>query len=166
MVDILDGVDIAQHARPGGSGMLFRADRTQTPSCTILGRNQRNLRPLSGLSVFIYVGDLEELFLARAMYGTGGLFYFSTEQLLADSCRLRSTWPVSYNRVCTSNRRQCLGWQELSRAARIRRQVDWIDSDLWIFRLAVGRELISDVKELAEGQALAGQKVCHLSAKI
>ncbi len=141
MVDILDGVDLspnmlAQAARKGCYTVLHADSILHHLAAT---RETYDL--FLATDVFIYVGDLEELFhAARAIARPDALFCFSTELLLADGCRLRSTGRFAHNRDYIRETAAGAGWQEVSReAARLRRQgADWIDGDLWIFRLMKG----------------------------
>ena len=149
VVDILDGVDLSPNMLVQAARKMCYADLHADSILHYLGATRETYDLFLATDVFIYVGDLEELFnAARAIARPAALFCFSTEQLLTDGCRLRSTGRFAHNREYVRQTAANAGWQELSQeAARIRRQgVDWIDGDLWIFRLAVGRELISDVK--------------------
>ena len=139
VVDILDGVDLSPN-------MLVQA---ASKDCYTVLHADSILHHLTvtretydlflATDVFIYVGDLEALFhAARTIARPDALFCFSTELLLADGCRLRSTGRFAHNREYIRETAADAGWLEVTReASRVRRQgADWIDGDLWIFRLA------------------------------
>jgi predicted TPR repeat methyltransferase len=88
--------------------------------------------------VFIYVGDLLELFTAaRARSRSNARFCFSTERLEADGYQLLPTGRFAYSRRYIRHTAAATGWTVLAQeATRLRRQGEtWISGDLWILGL-------------------------------
>jgi len=137
-VTILDGVDLSRN-------MLSQAARkgcyTSLYPDSILHHLQATIDTYDfflATDVFIYVGDLQELFTAtHAVARPAALFCFSTENLNTGDYQLRQTGRFAYSRAYVHKIATSTGWSMLAlEKTRLRKERDsWIAGDLWIFQL-------------------------------
>lgn len=137
-VAILDGVDLSRnmlvHAARKGCYTALYPDSIGHHLAVCAERYDFFL----ATDVFIYVGELRELFAAaRAAACPQALFCFSTEHLDADGFRLQPTGRFAYSPAYIHQVAAATGWTVVAlEAARLRRERDgWIAGDLWVLRL-------------------------------
>ncbi|MGB3226245.1 MAG: hypothetical protein WBB23_25885, partial [Desulforhopalus sp.] len=88
--------------------------------------------------VFIYVGALNEIFIAlRAVARPEAIFCFSTESLDSPGFQLRSTGRFAYSRDYIRNTATAAGWTVLvEEKTKLRKEREqWIAGDLWILQI-------------------------------
>jgi predicted TPR repeat methyltransferase len=88
--------------------------------------------------VFIYVGDLQEVFAAVFDCARpAAMFCFSTENLDTGGYQLRQTGRFAYSHEYIQNLAASSGWNVLTRQrTKLRQERDcWIQGDLWILQL-------------------------------
>ena len=138
IITVLDGVDLSQN-------MLCQAAQkgcyTQLHADSIL----HHLAATSDVydfflatDVFIYVGDLLEMFAAlHALALPAALFCFSTEHLEAEGYRLQETGRFAYSHAYIHEIAAATGWAVLAlEKTRLRKERDlWIAGDLWVLQL-------------------------------
>ncbi len=138
-VTALDGVDLSprmlDHAKGKGCYAHLYADSIDH----YLHATSETYDLFLATDVFIYVGELLELFTAaQAVARPQALFCFSTEHLEAEGYQLLPTGRFAYSTNYIHAIAAGTGWTVLTRQpTRLRRERDaWINGDLWILRLA------------------------------
>lgn len=139
MVTAFDGVDLsrnmlAQAADKGCYANLFTDSIDHYLHVTV-----ETYDFFLATDVFIYVGELLELFTAaQAVARPQALFCFSTEHLDTDGYQLRPTGRFAYSLDYIRHIAAATGWTVLAQEpTRLRREGDvWINGDLWVFRLS------------------------------
>jgi predicted TPR repeat methyltransferase len=139
VVATLDGVDLSRNmlARAAQKGCYhsLHADSISHH----LQTTDQTYDLFLATDVFIYVGDLEQLFIAaRDLARPSALFCFSTENLDTGGYQLRTTGRFAYSRAYIQTIAAATGWTVLEvEATRLRKERDtWLAGDLWILRCA------------------------------
>jgi len=137
-ITVLDGVDLSRN-------MLAQAARKDCYARLYPDSISHHLAATAdtydfflATDVFIYVGDLLELFTAvQAIARPAALFCFSTENLGDGGYALRKTGRFAYSRAYVHSIAAATGWTVLAlEETRLRKERDsWIAGDLWILRL-------------------------------
>jgi len=138
VVTVLDGVDLStnmlrQADRKGCYGTLYPDSISHHLSSTA-----ETYDFFLATDVFIYVGDLQEMFTAvQAIARPAALFCFSTENLSSGSYQLRKTGRFAYSRAYVHKIAASTAWAVLAlEETRLRKERNaWITGDLWILRL-------------------------------
>jgi predicted TPR repeat methyltransferase len=138
VVTVLDGVDLSRN-------MLHQAAlkgcyATLHPDSIIhhLVATGETYDFFLATDVFIYVGDLVDIFTAaQAVARPEALFCFSTEHLEADDYQLLQTGRFAYSRDYITRLAESTGWTVLALEPTLLRKEreTWIHGDLWIFRI-------------------------------
>jgi predicted TPR repeat methyltransferase len=138
VVTLLDGVDLspnmlAQAAQKGCYSELH-------PDSILhhLNSTAETYDFFLATDVFIYIGDLREIFTAaRAIARPAALFCFSTEKLEVPGYRLRATGRFAYSPAYVHGVAESTGWTVLAQEETgLRKERDlWITGDLWILQL-------------------------------
>ena len=137
-VAVMDGVDLsrnmlAQAARKGCYTTLYPDSISHHLAATT-----ETYDFFLATDVFIYVGDLREIFTAaHAIARPAALFCFSTEHLDAEVYTLRKTGRFAYSSAYVRKIAASTGWAVLAlESTKLRRERDaWITGDLWILQL-------------------------------
>ncbi len=135
LVAVLDGVDLSRN-------MLAQAAQkgcytTLHPDSIIhhLDATDETYDFFLATDVFIYVGDLVDIFTAaQAVARPEALFCFSTEHLDADGYQLRQTGRFAYSRDYIRQIAKSTGWTVRAlKPTHLRKEREaWITGDLWI----------------------------------
>ena len=138
MVEVLDGVDLSANMliRAAEKGCYARLHEDSI--LHHLTSTQESYDFFLATDVFIYVGDLVELFsAAKETARPGALFCFSTEHLDGDDYQLLQTGRYAYSPAYIHRTAAAAGWKVLNQeSARLRRERDeWLQGDLWVLRL-------------------------------
>ncbi len=137
VVTTLDGVDLSRNmlAKAAQKG-CYSSLHADSISHYLLTTDQTYDLFLA-TDVFIYVGDLEQLFIAaHSIARPCALFCFSTENMDAGSYQLRTTGRFTYSRVYIHAIAAATGWTVLAvEATRLRKEREtMLAGDLWILR--------------------------------
>ena len=137
-VDLLDGVDLSVNmlalARDKGCYATLHTDSISHHLRTTADTYDLFI----ATDVFIYIGDLRELFAAAAAAARpGALFCCSTERREAAGFELRATGRFAYSRDYLQDTAAAAGWRVLTvEPTGLRREGDTrIEGDLWVLRL-------------------------------
>ena len=137
-VDLLDGVDLSVNmlalARDKGCYATLHTDSISHHLRTTADTYDLFI----ATDVFIYIGDLRELFVAAAAAARpGALFCCSTERREATGFELRATGRFAYSRDYLRDTAAAAGWTVLAmEPPGLRREGDTrIEGDLWVLRL-------------------------------
>lgn len=137
LVAVLDGVDLSVNmlamARDKGCYTTLHTDSI----IHHLRATTETYDLFIATDVFIYIGDLRELFAATAAAARpGALFCCSTERMEADGYELRSTGRYAYCQAYLRDMAAAAGWCVLAREPTgLRREGDVrIAGDLWVLR--------------------------------
>ena len=139
VVAMLDGVDLSgkmlqQAAKKGCYAALYQdsiSHHLQTTTHTY--------DLFLATDVFIYVGELREIFAAvRAIARPDALFCFSTEHLASTGYRLRQTGRFAYSSGYIRSIAAATGWRVLTEEpTQLRKEREqWLDGELWILGMA------------------------------
>lgn len=137
-VTVLDGVDLSGNMLFQAAGKGCYAGLYQDSIVQHLQSTADTYDFFLATDVFIYVGDLQEIFAAvRGVARPAALFCFSTENQSSAGYRLRKTGRFAYSRDYIHDIAAAAGWAVLAlEETRLRREGDvWLAGDLWILRL-------------------------------
>lgn len=145
VITILDGVDLSrnmlsQASQKGCYTSLYPDSITHHLSTTA-----DTYDFFLATDVFIYVGDLLEIFTtAHAIARPAALFCFSTEYLDAGGYRLQQSGRFAYSRAYIHKIAAATGWAVLAlEKTKLRKERNsWIAGDLWILQLAAPDSLL------------------------
>lgn len=138
IVTVFDGVDLS-------ANMLLQAAKKhcynglyQDSIIHLLQTTTETYDFFLGTDVFIYVGELGNIFTAlRAVARPEALFCFSTELLDSTGYKLRTTGRFAYSHEYIHNIAAATGWTVLTeQGTRLRKEREqWIEGDLWILQM-------------------------------
>jgi predicted TPR repeat methyltransferase len=137
-VTVLDGVDLSANMLSLAAGKGCYTDLYRDSIVHHLRSTADTYDFFLATDVFIYIGDLQELFAAvQAVARPAALFCFSTENQSAAGYRLTKTGRFAYCRDYIRSIADAAGWTVLAQEeTRLRRERDvWIIGDLWVLRL-------------------------------
>jgi predicted TPR repeat methyltransferase len=137
-ITVLDGVDLSRNMLARAAGKDCYTQLYPDSISHHLAATADTYDFFLATDVFIYVGDLLELFTAvQAIARPAALFCFSTENLEAGNYELRKTGRFAYSRAYVHGIAAATGWTVLAlEETRLRKERDsWIAGDLWILRL-------------------------------
>jgi len=141
-VTVLDGVDLSANMLSLAAGKGCYTDLYQDSIVHHLQSTANTYDFFLATDVFIYIGDLQELFAAvQAVAQPAALFCFSTENQSQAGYRLTKTGRFAYCRDHIRGIAAAAGWMVLAQEeTRLRRERDnWIEGDLWILRLVTAK---------------------------
>lgn len=137
-VKMMDGVDLSQNMLAQAMGKGCYTTLYPDSISHHLAVTTDTYDFFLATDVFIYVGDLHEIFTAaHTIARAAALFCFSTEHLDADAYRLRKTGRFAYSIDYVRKIAAATGWTVLAvEKTRLRKERDsWIAGDLWILQL-------------------------------
>lgn len=140
VVTILDGVDLSAGMLAQAAGKQCYHRLHQDSILHYLQTTTARYDFFLAADVFIYVGELSDIFTAlRAAARPDALFCFSTEKLASTGYRLQKTGRFAYSRNYIRNIAAVGGWSVLAeKKIRLRRERQgWLKGDLWILRMNV-----------------------------
>lgn len=137
IVTVLDGVDLSVNMLLQAAGKDCYSGLYQDSIGHYLQETTQTYDFFLGTDVFIYVGELTDIFTAlRAVSRPGALFCFSTENLSLSGFQLQKTGRFAHSREYIQNIAIASGWMVLKmKKTRLRKENKlWVAGDLWILQ--------------------------------
>jgi len=137
-VTVLDGVDLSANMLLQAAGKHCYNGLYQDSIIHFLQTTTENYDFFLATDVFIYVGELGNVFTAlRTVARPEALFCFSTESLDSTGYQLRTTGRFAYSRDYIHSIAAATGWTVLTaQETRLRKEREqWIEGDLWILQM-------------------------------
>lgn len=137
VVPVLDGVDLSGNMLFQAAGKECYTDLHQDSIIHHLDRTADTYDFFLATDVFIYVGDLREIFAAvKAVARPAAIFCFSTENCKSTGYSLMKTGRFAYSRDYIRDIAAAAGCTVLAQEeTRLRKERDsWIAGDLWVLR--------------------------------
>ncbi|MGB3212937.1 MAG: tetratricopeptide repeat protein [Desulforhopalus sp.] len=138
LLTVLDGVDLSANMLLQASDKGCYEDLYQDSLIHYLQTTTKSYDFFLATDVFIYVGELGDIFTAlRHVARPGALFCFSTETFDSKGYQLQKTGRFAYSRDYIHNTAEAAGWLILTeKKTRLRKERErWVAGDLWILQV-------------------------------
>jgi len=138
IMNVLDGVDLSANMLLQAAGKNCYTGLHQDNIIHYLQTTPETYDFFIATDVFIYVGELGDIFRAlRTVARPGAIFCFSTETLDSTGYQLQKTGRFAYSGTYIHNIADITGWKVLTeKRRRLRKERErWIDGDLWVLRI-------------------------------
>ncbi len=137
IVTVLDGVDLSANMLLQAAGKNCYNGLYQDSIIHFLQTTTETYDFVLATDVFIYVGELGDIFTAlHAVARPGALFCFSTETLDSTGYQLQKTGRFAYSRDYIHSIAVATGWMVLTeQKTKLRKERErWITGDLWVLQ--------------------------------
>lgn len=143
IVTVLDGVDLSANMLAQAAAKGCYQGLYQDSISHYLQTTKVTYDFFLATDVFIYVGELDDIFTGlRAVARPGAMFCFSTETLASSGYQLQQTGRFAYSRDYIHKIAAATGWTVVTgKETKLRKEKErWLAGDLWILQLQARNE--------------------------